>query len=57
VIDEITGPDPQDIGFHLLPTLIGRARAVELNGSYFIDIGTREALRSARDEWEGRAQR
>jgi mannose-1-phosphate guanylyltransferase len=57
VIDEIAGPDPQDIGFHLLPTLIGRARAVELNGSYFIDIGTREALRRARDEWEGRAQR
>jgi mannose-1-phosphate guanylyltransferase len=54
VIDEITGPDPRDIGFHLLPRLIGRARAVALDGSYFIDIGTPEALRRARDDWEGR---
>ena len=54
VIEEITGPDPRDIGFDLLPKLIGRARAVALNGSYFIDIGTSEALRRARDDWEGR---
>jgi mannose-1-phosphate guanylyltransferase len=54
VIDEIVGPDPQDIGFHLLPALVGRARAVALNGSYFIDIGTPEALRRARDDWESR---
>jgi mannose-1-phosphate guanylyltransferase len=54
VIDEIIGPDPQDIGFHLLPALIGRARAVALNGSYFIDIGTPEALRRARNDWESR---
>jgi mannose-1-phosphate guanylyltransferase len=56
VIDEITGPDPRDIGFHLLPQLIGRARAVALNGSYFIDIGTSDALHCARDDWEGRTQ-
>lgn len=56
VIDEITGPDPRDIGFHLLPRLIGRARALTLNGSYFIDIGTPEALRRARDDWEGRTR-
>jgi mannose-1-phosphate guanylyltransferase len=56
VIDQITGPDPRDIGFHLLPKLIGRARAVALNGSYFIDIGTPEALRRARDDWESRAE-
>ena len=54
VINEIIGPDPQDIGFHLLPALIGRARAVALNGSYFIDIGTPEALRRARNDWESR---
>jgi mannose-1-phosphate guanylyltransferase len=54
VIDEISGPDPRDIGFHLLPRLIYRARAVTLNGSYFIDIGTPEALRRARDYWQGR---
>ncbi len=54
VIEEITGPDPRDIGFDLLPKLIGRARAVALNGNYFIDIGTSEALRRARDDWKGR---
>jgi mannose-1-phosphate guanylyltransferase len=54
IIDEITGPGPRDIGFHLLPGLIGRARAVGLNGSYFLDIGTSDALRRARDEWKGR---
>jgi mannose-1-phosphate guanylyltransferase len=53
-IDEIVGPDPQDIGFHLLPALVGRARAVALNGSYFINIGTPEALHRARDDWESR---
>jgi mannose-1-phosphate guanylyltransferase len=56
VIDDITGPDPRDIGFHLLPKLIGRARTVALNGSYFLDIGTPEALRRARDDWEGRTE-
>jgi mannose-1-phosphate guanylyltransferase len=56
VIDEITGPDPRDIGFHLLPGLIGRARAVALNGSYFIDIGTSDALRRARDDWKDRTR-
>ena len=56
VINEISGPDPRDIGFHLLPKLIGRARAVALNGSYFIDIGTSEALRRARDDWKGRTE-
>ena len=56
VVDEITGPDPRDIGFHLLPRLIGRARAVVLNGSYFIDIGTSEALRRARNDWTRRTR-
>jgi mannose-1-phosphate guanylyltransferase len=56
VIDEIVGSDPQDIGFHLLPALIGRARSLALNGSYFIDIGTPEALRRARADWEGRTR-
>jgi mannose-1-phosphate guanylyltransferase len=56
VINEIRGPDPRDIGFHLLPELIGRARAVDLDGSYFIDIGSSDALRRAREDWEGRRE-
>ncbi|HEX2805730.1 MAG TPA: nucleotidyltransferase family protein [Kineosporiaceae bacterium] len=54
ILDEITGPLPKDIGYDLLPRLVGRAGAVLLDGCYFIDIGTPVALERARDEWEGR---
>src|SRR5262245_46015081 len=54
VLEEIGEPMPIDIGYHLLPRLVGRASAVAMNGSYFIDIGTPPALRRATDEWEGR---
>ena len=57
VLDLIAGPVPRDIGYHLLPQLVGRARAVTLGDSYFIDIGTPAALERARAEWEGRGQR
>lgn len=53
VLDLVEGPPPRDIGYDLLPRLVGKARAVELPGSYFIDIGTPAALARARDEWEG----
>jgi len=54
VLDEITGPTPIDIGHHLLPRLVGRARAMVVEG-YFRDIGTVEAYRRAREEWPVRA--
>jgi mannose-1-phosphate guanylyltransferase len=54
VLDLIAGTPPQDIGYDLLPALLGRARAVPLGGSYFIDIGTATALARARTEWQGR---
>lgn len=54
VIDEIRDPLPRDIGFDLLPRLVGRARAVALGNCYFLDIGTPAALERARSEWEGR---
>jgi mannose-1-phosphate guanylyltransferase len=53
VLDEITGPAPQDIGYHLLPRLVGRSRAVALDGRSFIDIGSLAALQRARLDWEG----
>lgn len=53
LLDDITGPDPRDIGFHLLPGLVGRARAVQVDG-YFLDIGTPAALERARRDWRGR---
>jgi mannose-1-phosphate guanylyltransferase len=56
VLDEIDGPPPLDIGYDLLPRLVGRARAVPVEG-YFRDIGTPEAYRRAREEWPARALR
>ena len=53
VLDEI-GMPPKDIGFDLLPRLVGRARAVLVEG-YFRDIGTADAYRRAREEWPVRA--
>ena len=54
VLDEIDGAPPKDIGFDLLPRLVGRARAVLVEG-YFRDIGTADAYRRAREEWPVRA--
>lgn len=56
VLDEVPGPPPADIGYHLLPLLVGRARVVPVAG-YFRDIGTPEAYRLAREEWPARALR
>jgi mannose-1-phosphate guanylyltransferase len=54
VLDEICEPLPRDIGFDLLPRLVGRARAIALDDCYFLDIGTPATLARARDDWEGR---
>ena len=56
VLDEIDGAPPRDIGFDLLPRLVGRARAVRVDG-YFRDIGTVDAYQRARQEWPVRAGR
>jgi mannose-1-phosphate guanylyltransferase len=55
VLDLIEPPLPRDIGYDLLPRLVGRAGAVDMAGAYFIDIGTPAALARARDEWQDRA--
>ncbi len=54
VLDEIGGPPPIDIGYDLLPRLVGRARAVPVDG-YFRDIGTPASYARAREEWPIRA--
>lgn len=56
VLDEIDGTPPKDIGYDLLPRLVGRARAVPVEG-YFRDIGTPRAYQRAREEWPARASR
>jgi len=55
LIDEITRPAPADIGYDLLPRLVGRAHAIPVEG-YFRDIGTIEAYQRARQEWPARAR-
>jgi mannose-1-phosphate guanylyltransferase len=54
VLDEIDGMPPKDIGYDLLPRLVGRARTVPVEG-YFRDIGTPWAYQRAREEWPTRA--
>jgi mannose-1-phosphate guanylyltransferase len=56
VLDEIKGMAPVDIGYDLLPQLVGRARAVLVDG-YFRDIGTADTYRRAREEWPVRVAR
>ena len=56
VLDEIDGMPPNDIGYDLLPRLVGRAQAVLVEG-YFRDIGTAESYRRAREEWPTRVLR
>lgn len=50
VLDEIAAGPPKDIGYDLLPRLVGRTRAVLVEG-YFRDIGTPDAYRRAGEEW------
>jgi mannose-1-phosphate guanylyltransferase len=56
VLDEISDPLPRDIGYDVLPRLVGRARTVLVEG-YFRDIGTVQAYQRAQREWSERAQR
>jgi mannose-1-phosphate guanylyltransferase len=56
LLDEIDSAPPVDIGYHLLPRLVGRARAVPVE-CYFQDIGTVEAYQQARKEWPALASR
>ncbi|MFC8501717.1 NDP-sugar synthase [Pedococcus sp. NPDC057267] len=55
VLEEVPEPLPRDVGFDLLPRLVGRARAVSIGDSWFLDIGTPQALERARAEWGARA--
>ena len=57
VLDLLDRPEPTDVGAHLLPRLVGRARVVGIGGAYLRDIGTPEALAEARATWRERAPR
>jgi mannose-1-phosphate guanylyltransferase len=57
ILDDIEGPEPVDIGTHLLPRLVGRARVRRIGDAYLRDIGTSEALAEARVTWREGARR
>jgi mannose-1-phosphate guanylyltransferase len=50
LLAEIHDTPPSDIGYHLLPRLVGRARALTVDG-FFCDIGTPASYSQAIDEW------
>ncbi len=50
LIDEIVGPPPKDIGYDVLPHLVGRAHTIAIS-DFFMDIGTVNAYESAQREW------
>ncbi len=52
VIEGLEGSPPMDIGFDLLPRLVGRAGTVTAEG-YFRDIGTHAAYAAAQRDWRG----
>jgi mannose-1-phosphate guanylyltransferase len=56
VLDEIADEPPLDIGFDLLPRLVGRSRVVTVDG-FFCDVGTPDSYRRAQRDWPARSMR
>jgi mannose-1-phosphate guanylyltransferase len=54
VLRDIDGPPPRDIGYDLLPRLVGRAKAMPVPG-YFCDVGTVDVYQRVQQEWPVRA--
>jgi mannose-1-phosphate guanylyltransferase len=52
ILDFVPRQIPADIGFHVLPRLVGRMAAFRIS-SYLLDIGTPENYKSAQVAWPG----
>ena len=52
LLADIPVTDPADIGFHVLPRLIGRTVAYRIE-EYLIDVGTMENYLTAQNTWPG----
>jgi mannose-1-phosphate guanylyltransferase len=50
VLDQLRGERPLDIGYDLIPRLVGHARVLSIS-EYFRDIGTVDAYRRAKRDW------
>jgi mannose-1-phosphate guanylyltransferase len=55
ILDFLPARRPADIGFHLLPKLVGRMAAYKLS-EYLSDIGTLENYQAAQKFWPGLAE-
>jgi mannose-1-phosphate guanylyltransferase len=55
VLSELSGPPPQDIGFNLLPRLVGRSKGLLVDG-YFRDVGTPGSYARAQEDWAAKAR-
>ncbi|HWF05862.1 MAG TPA: hypothetical protein VHA06_19395, partial [Candidatus Angelobacter sp.] len=52
IFELITERRPADIGFDLLPKLVGRMAAYKIT-EYLLDIGTLESYKTAQETWPG----
>ncbi len=52
LLDEIPDSSPLDLGFHVLPQIVGRMAAYRIT-EFLIDIGTPETYRAAQIAWPG----
>jgi len=50
LLDAIPGTSPIDLGFHVLPNIVGRMAAYRIT-DFLIDIGTLETYRIAQESW------
>jgi mannose-1-phosphate guanylyltransferase len=52
LLDYIPNEIPADLGFHVLPNLVGKMAAYIIN-DYLIDVGTLETFKTAQATWPG----
>lgn len=52
LLDEIPSLQPADLGFHVLPRLVGQMLAYPIS-DYLVDIGTMENYQAAQATWPG----
>lgn len=55
LLDEIPDISPVDLGFHVLPKLVGRMAAYRIP-DFLIDVGTLETYQTAQESWPGLSQ-
>ena len=55
ILDLIPGASPVDLGFHVLPQMVGRMAAYRIP-DFLIDMGTLETYQIAQETWPGLAQ-